>query len=204
MKKKTLILILPLLALPFLSYSQLSAYFNYNDVYIGKNTCIGIDFPINSKFHIKTGLKIHINDLRNDNEISAFRNRFYAESFLQNFGAELEFNYTLWEKEGFSRLYVFNTNQISYSQTRSTDDIYIGLFMGDSAYVFQEIITDKVLALEHYFGLGLEVELTNRLNIDVKAGYGIAHFYSGKVAILPKDKVRFDYMISFGLKYKFK
>lgn len=170
-----------MLCLSFLCVTNLfaqhsSIVFNFNDVHVGRNVSLLYKFN-KSKHQPYLGIKYHINSLVHDNQNNVHKNRFYAFNFWQHFGIQGGYNYKYPLNDNVN-LIGFYDNQLTFSGSRS--EAIFPVAIGDNGevlYILDVIEFKEIKAMEQNFGLGLEVDLTYNLFLDLKFGGGIAYMW---------------------------
>lgn len=167
------------LFLPVFSNAQLHGVeISYNDIHIGRNLSIGYNYKYNKKHIFSAKVHFLFNRLVHDNNNNVYYKRFFAYSFDQTIGLDVGYKYLIPIKKLKSELFLFYELQETYSQTRSKALFYLGKDpnTGDEIYFQKIIITDRILALENTFGIGINAEIYNNLFFSVKGGLGLVGF----------------------------
>lgn len=152
---------------------------NYNDVYIGKNLSAEYGFPLDSQRRhlLNIGLKIHDNRPIFDNQYHLFKDRFYAETFVEHLGLNFNYNRVIYIEDlkifpfffaGVDLSYI-SMHGIARSSLESLPD-------GTPVFIESTYSTPPWLIIESRIGFGILFHITEYLFLKQNVGIGIGNF----------------------------
>ena len=143
---------------------------SYYSTDIGHN--ISVEFNKNIKKHtFLIGLKCHLNQYI---EITgpfgyAYHKQFYADNFMQYFGATVGYEYHLKDINPYVSPYILFNSQCAKMKTKHR-------MVLDNTLLVQTTTDGPFIALENTIGAGLSIKLNNRFSLNQSAGIGTAFF----------------------------
>lgn len=199
-----------------LTYGQITATrntisINYNDIYIGKNISVEygrfIDSLQNNSFNL--GVKYHDNSPIQDNQYHLFKDRFFAESFLEHIGLTIGYNRFMHINSIKVTPFIFGQSDISYISMHNIARSSLEPFPDDTPiYEEHSFSTPPWLTIETRIGLGVIIPVNKRIYIKETFGAGVAYFHEiekdpNVVILVPKYWEVF-YPWNIGIVYSFK
>lgn len=147
---------------------------SYYSTDIGHN--ISVEYNKNVKKHtFIIGLKCHLNQYIPINGPLggyAYHKQFYADNFMQYFGASVGYEYHLKDINPYVSPYLLFNSQYANMKTKyrsSSENITTGV-------VIHTMTDGPFVALENTIGVGLSIKLNDRFSLNQSAGIGSAFF----------------------------
>lgn len=200
MKKQIITFYLTLLSV--ISYAQYDITASYNSVHIGRNVNIGIKKCIKNH-EIGVGIKFLINSKVSDDQNEVFKKRFYAKSFKESLGLNIDYHYKFLNHWLIKPFFFYNL-QLTNSHTRN-HGFYPYAYDMDGSVLYKEYLDylGPTIALENYFGFGYNAWLYNEFYLFQKVGFGIVNYFNVDERLVGDGgNWEFGYMINFGLGYR--
>lgn len=200
MKKQIITFYLILLSI--ISYAQYDITISYNSVHIGQNVNIGIMKTINNH-EIGVGIKFLINSKVSDDQNEIFKKRFYAKSFTEAIGLNIDYHYKFLNHWLIKPFFFYNF-QLTNSHTRNRGFVPYDYSI-DGTVLYKEYLDylGPTIALENYIGIGYAAWINKRFYLSQKAGIGLVNYFNVDEKLVGGgSNWEFGYIINFGLGYR--
>lgn len=178
--------------------AQPSVDFTFNRTIVGYNYRLGLNYFF--KNHFSTGLAVkYIEWINTDNQQFELK----PLNFKEHLGLNYNFSYFFLKPDKVFKPFMF----YDFSLTKATKVIDGIVLVGDFDSIsgswnvsYQKVYVEyePAVALEHYIGLGFDIEIYKGLRLTERGGLGLAHYTKSDY-----PDPDFGWMANIGLKYDF-
>ncbi len=175
---------------------------SYNSVHIGRNANIGVAKNLGNH-SIGIALKYGFNSVTANNYNEIFKKCFYAVNLVERFGFNLDYHYNFNLEKLAITPFVFYNFQFTNSHTKNkgylpyTYDPITNIVLYEKYGEF----FGPTIALENYVGIGYRVDITEKIYINNKIGFGLVSYFNVDNRILGAGNWEFGRVFSIGIGY---
>jgi len=193
-------------------FSQNSLRISYNSTMSGRNISTNYSIPKGDN-NFTLGMRFNINRLHHvDDQFKTFVKRLYATKPIHYFGINFSYERKILKKWDLINPFLFYDLQFTYSTTRNRSFLPYSFDTTENITLYKEHINyfGPFYWLENTIGFGLNIDVTKKLYINQKIGFGRTLVLGYDEKLLNKLNKTFNWfssefggILSLSLGYKF-